>query len=113
MDHTYKCPDCGPFKADDNYDGRPKTRSCPMCKGHTGNIQYLGTNIKYYVISDGMNSILNHADGKIYDSKSSYYKALKQSGHVIVESGMDKPREIRGNLDPRKDIASALNRLNY
>lgn len=113
MDHTYECPDCGLFKAADNYDGEPKTRSCPMCKGHTGNIRYLGTNIKYYVVSDGITPILNHADGKMYDSKSSYYKALKQSGHIIVEAGMDKPREIRGDFDSRKDVAKALNQLGY
>lgn len=62
---------------------------------------------------DNIDPILNHANGKIYDSKSKYYADLKASGHVIVESGMDKPREIRGDFDARKDVAKALNQLGY
>lgn len=68
-----------------------------------------------YIISDdlGTKGVLNHANGKVYDSKSKYYADLKASGHVIVESGMDKPREMRGDFDCRKDVAKALNQLGY
>lgn len=62
---------------------------------------------------DNITPILNHANGKVYDSKSKYYADLKASGHVIVESGMDKPRETRGDFDARKDVAKALNQLGY
>lgn len=62
---------------------------------------------------DNIDPILNHANGKVYDSKSKYYADLKASGHVIVESGMDKPRETRGDFDARKDVAKALNQLGY
>lgn len=34
-------------------------------------------------LSDGMDAIRNPADGKIYDSKSAYYKSLKERGLVI------------------------------
>lgn len=68
---------------------------------------------KTYVISDNLDNVLNHANGKIYDSKSKYYADLKASGHVIVESGMDKPRETMGDFDARKDVAKALNQLGY
>lgn len=66
-----------------------------------------------YVISDSLDGVLNHANGKVYDSKSKYYADLKASGHVIVESGMDKPSQTRGDFDARKDIAKALNQLGY
>lgn len=70
---------------------------------------------KGYFISDdlGVQGVLNHANGKVYDSKSKYYADLKASGHVIVESGMDKPQETRGDFDARKDVAKALNQLGY
>lgn len=68
-----------------------------------------------YIITDdlGVQGVLNHANGKVYDSKSKYYADLKASGHVIVESGMDRPRETRGDFDARKDVAKALNQLGY
>lgn len=68
---------------------------------------------KVYLVSDSIDPIINQANGKAYDSKSKYYADLKASGHVVVESGMDKPREIRGDFDARKDVARALNQLGY
>lgn len=68
----------------------------------------------FQVISDrlgeGVQGVLNHADGKIYDSKSSYYKAVKAAGCEIV--GNDAPteprKEIRGNFDVSKELKAAL-----
>ena len=37
--------------------------------------------------ADGMGDTLSHADGKTYDSRSAYERALKDSGHHIVEAG--------------------------
>lgn len=68
---------------------------------------------KVYLVSDSIDPIINQANGKVYDSKSKYYADLKASGHVVVESGMDKPREIRGDFDARKDVARALDQLGY
>lgn len=69
--------------------------------------------IGLYIVSDEISPILNHANGKMYDSKSKYYADLKRSGHIVVESGMDKPRDLKGNFDARKDVAKALNQLGY
>lgn len=33
---------------------------------------------------DGMDATRNHADGKTYDSKSAYYKAVRRAGCEIV-----------------------------
>lgn len=64
---------------------------------------------KPYVVSDdlGVHGVLNHANGKRYDSKSQYYADLKASGHVIVENGMDKPREQRGDYNVHDALKSA------
>jgi hypothetical protein len=37
-----------------------------------------------HVISDHLPDIINHADGKLYDSKSSYYAAVKAAGCEVV-----------------------------
>lgn len=34
--------------------------------------------------TDGMEAIVNHADGRVYDSKSAYYGAVKAAGCEIV-----------------------------
>lgn len=48
---------------------------------------------KVMIVSDdlGMQGVLNPADGKKYDSKSAYYKSVKDQGLEIV--GDDAPRE--------------------
>lgn len=61
----------------------------------------------FYVISDNIDGVLNHANGKRYDSKSQYYADLKASGHIIVESGMEQKRETRGNFDVAKELKRA------
>lgn len=69
------------------------------------------------VISDdlGVQGVLNPATGKIHDSKSAYYKDVKESGCVIV--GNDAPREAKGPKaeidvnDIKKDINDAYNQL--
>jgi hypothetical protein len=37
-----------------------------------------------YIVSDSLPDIVNHADGKIYDSKSNYYAAVKAAGCEVV-----------------------------
>lgn len=41
------------------------------------------------VISDGMDAIQSMADGKMYDSKSNYYRDLKARGYEVV--GNERP----------------------
>ncbi|MER2512541.1 MAG: hypothetical protein ABTQ25_09015 [Nitrosomonas ureae] len=43
------------------------------------------------VIPDSIDPFLSHADGKIYDSKSSYRRMLKQNGYEEV--GNDKMQD--------------------
>lgn len=60
------------------------------------------------VISDNLDPIRNQADGKMYDSKSAYYAALKSSGHVIVENGMHSDKqETRGDFNVREALKGA------
>jgi hypothetical protein len=51
-----------------------------------------------YIIGDslGLHGLLNHADGKRYDSKSAYYGAVKAAGCEIIgnEKPTSKPKPI-------------------
>lgn len=70
-----------------------------------------------FMISDdlGIKGILNHADGKMYDSKSAYKKAVKAAGLEIL--GNDAPRDVKPaepKIDMRelkRDIAQSIQQL--
>jgi len=62
-------------------------------------------NTGIYLVSDNLDGVLNHANGKVYDSKSKYYADLKASGHVVVESGMEGKK--RTDYDVRKELKQA------
>lgn len=51
------------------------------------------------VISDdlGLQGIINHADGRTYDSKSDFRKATRRAG--CVEVGTEKPKEWKTPLE--------------
>lgn len=38
----------------------------------------------HHVIEDTMEPMLSHADGKMYDSKSAYKRALKEQGYQVI-----------------------------
>ena len=60
------------------------------------------------VISDNLDSVLNHVDGKRYDSKSAYYKAVRHAGCEII--GNEKVEPKRREYQPQnveQDIARA------
>lgn len=59
-----------------------------------------------YIAGPGQ-AIVGHHDGKVYDSKSEYYKSLKASGHIIHEAGMNKKREQRGDYNVTKELKEA------
>lgn len=71
----------------------------------------------FQVISDdlGVQGILNHADGKKYDSKSQYYKAVKAAGCVVL--GNDAPTTCKEpeykicEKDLKRDIKEAIDQL--
>ena len=52
--------------------------------------------------ADGMEAIVNHADGRTYDSKSAYYGAVKAAGCEIVgndskwKNGALPNKKVRG-----------------
>lgn len=49
----------------------------------------------YGIIQDTMDPILNHADGKMYDSKSQYRRALKEQGYIEVGNEWKDPEKRR------------------
>ena len=74
-------------------------------------------NGRFGTISDdlGTQGILNHADGKLYDSKSAFRKATRRAG--CYEMGNDvKPdyqhkREIRGDFNVRPQLKEAVQKV--
>lgn len=68
----------------------------------------------FNVISDdlGLKGVHNPADGKTYDSKSAYYKAVKNAGCQIVgnEQPSTKKREVQGDFDCRREVSQAIDR---
>lgn len=68
----------------------------------------------FQVISDqlgeGVQGVFNPADGKKYDSKSSYYRAVKEAGCFVM--GNDAPtegkKELTGDFDCSKELKEAL-----
>jgi len=65
------------------------------------------------IISDHLDGVKNPVDGKMYDSKSSYYRAVKDAGCVIVgneaEKMMDRP--VARSSVGRDDIDAALHKM--
>ena len=65
-----------------------------------------------YIRADGMSPVMNHADGKLYDSKSAYYGAVKAAGCEIVGDTKREPRnEPTPPPDIGKDIKTAIEQL--
>lgn len=78
----------------------------------------------FYIIGDGLpggvNGMINHADGKRYDSKSQYEKAVRAKGCRIIGNDWNNKdmnrKEIYGDYNVKYDVAHAtksiLGRLN-
>ena len=65
----------------------------------------------HHIISDELGGIVNPADGKHYDSKSKYYKAVKASGSHVVESGemgQQQKRKQEGDYNVREELKQAI-----
>ncbi len=115
MSQLFQCGICRKtFEAPEDYNDDPKTRTCIHSCDAAGEILYLG-NTKgagFYVISDdlGIKGVINPVNGKQYDSKSQYYKTVKQAGMIVVgnDAKTETRREIAGDYDCRKDIAQAI-----
>lgn len=116
--HNYQCDVCKyAFQADDSYEAKtnndPRLRNCPKCKKAKGQIMYHGL-IAWVqpAINDKLWDVKNPVNGKVYDSKTSYYKAVKDSGSHIVEAGEKKPqsKEVKGDFNVRKELTQAVYR---
>lgn len=82
--------------------------------GHCECGQKMYRQFKINVISDdlGLQGIYNHADGKRYDSKSSYHRTLKERGFAIREDSPGKAKEyIPDKREIKSDIAQAIKQL--
>lgn len=60
------------------------------------------------VISDCMDSTMNHADGRRYDSKRAYQKAVRAAGCEIVGNETQRPPPQWEPDDPGEDIKAAF-----
>jgi hypothetical protein len=67
-----------------------------------------------HVISDHLPGVRNMADGRVYDSKSEYYRAVKSAGCEIVGSEAERMAN-RGNVAKpevsRDEIGEALHKV--
>lgn len=69
-----------------------------------------------YIISDyignGINGIKSHVDGKMYDSKSEYYKAVKAAGCFISEAGTERAkRQETSENEIKQTIKETIEKL--
>jgi len=65
-------------------------------------------------LGDGVKGIMNHADGKRYDSKSQYERAVRATGCRIVGNdynGKTFNRQLEGNFNPRNELKQAVQRV--
>lgn len=68
-----------------------------------------------HIISDHFASgdLYSHADGKTYDSKSAYKKAVKSAGYEICGEGI-KPQKPKGSeVDWKGAVAETLERMGH
>lgn len=63
------------------------------------------------VITDSMGSTLNHADGKRYDSKRAYEKAVRRAGCEIVGNEKQPERRLTPMSDPSDTIKQAIEQI--
>lgn len=60
-----------------------------------------------------MDPTLNHADGQMYDSRSSYERAVKEAGCEIIGSEKiePKPRPVLSDRELKQDIKTAMDQV--
>lgn len=65
-----------------------------------------------YVITDTMDATMNHADGRQYDSKRAYERAVRDAGCEIVGNERIAASEVPMD-DPGPDLQRAYEELSY
>ena len=61
--------------------------------------------------ADGMEAIMNHADGRMYDSRSGYERAVKDAGCEIVGNDQPNERQITEVPNVGQDVKTAIEQL--
>jgi hypothetical protein len=66
-----------------------------------------------YVRVDGMDPIINHANGLIYDSRSAYERGVRDAGCEIVggEKIEPKARPVLSDRELKQDIKTAMDQV--
>jgi hypothetical protein len=66
-----------------------------------------------YVRADGMDPIMNHANGLIYDSRSAYERGVRDAGCEIVggEKIEPKARPVLSDRELKQDIKTAMDQV--
>lgn len=84
------------------YDGE-----CPQCFGEMR--WAFGIQVISDQLGNGVQGVLNHADGKMYDSKSAYHRTLNERGFHVRED-KEPPSGVKEYkpVGIKQDIAQAL-----
>ncbi len=66
-----------------------------------------------FIRSDGMDAIMNHANGLMYDSRSAYERGVRDAGCEIVgsEKLTAKPRPTLSDRELKQDIKTAMDQV--
>lgn len=64
-----------------------------------------------YIRTDGMEPTRNMADGKMYDSRSAYERAVKAAGCEIIGNDQNSPSRGHEPRGVERDIARAIEQL--
>lgn len=63
------------------------------------------------IIKDNADPFLSHADGKVYTSKSAYYRTLKERDLRIVEETLGPPQNYQGDPITKEEIGEAYQQV--
>ena len=66
-----------------------------------------------FIRADGMDPIMNHANGLMYDSRSAYERGVKDAGCVIVGDNKltPSPRPVLSDRELKQDIKTAMDQV--
>jgi hypothetical protein len=79
------------------------------CAGHFGQV-----NAAPMIRTDGMDPVKSMADGRVYDSRSAYYRSVKNAGCEIVgddRAGFGKRPEFTPHAGVERDIKRTIEQL--
>lgn len=102
---------CRHYSVPSNPEKTGKSRYCNECQMMVDHYYYGSEKDRIYVHGDSMNPLLNHADGKIYDSKSSFRRATHNAGYKEVGNDeLPVNRGIQGDFNIRNELRESIQR---